>query len=141
MKTHILKQKEDMLNQLEMMQQLYPELTKEKYGTLLDEMLLSNYQQIIVVDNNRTIAITGVWIGTKLWSGKYIDIDSFVVHEECRGKKIGNLLLDAVDKIAKEVGANQICLDAFSTNFAAQKFYFNNGYVPKGFHFVKFLNK
>ena len=32
-----------------------------------------------------------------------------------------------------------IVLDAFSTNFSAHKFYYNHGYVPKGFHFVKFI--
>jgi hypothetical protein len=39
------------------------------------------------------------------------------------------------------VGANQICLDAYTTNFTAGKFYINHGFVPKGFHFVKFLNQ
>ena len=43
--------------------------------------------------------------------------------------------------MAKEVSANQICLDAFTTNFTAGKFYINHGFEPKGFHFVKILNQ
>jgi GNAT superfamily N-acetyltransferase len=140
MEIRILTQKAEMLEHLDMVKQLYPDFTIEKYGTLLDDMLKANYQQIIVTKNNLTIALTGVWIGTKLWSGKYIEIDSFVVHEAFRGQKVGDVLIAEVHKIAKKVNANQIVLDAFTTNFAAGKFYINHGFEPKGFHFVKNLN-
>ena len=136
----ILTQKAELLAHLDIVKQLYPEFTIEKYGTLLDEMLKANYQQVIVTKNNKTIALTGVWIGTKLWSGKYIEIDSFVVHEDFRGQKIGDILIEEVHKIAEKEGANQIVLDAFTTNFTAGKFYINHGFQPKGFHFVKILN-
>jgi ribosomal protein S18 acetylase RimI-like enzyme len=102
-------------------------------------MLQANYQQVIVTKNKQTIALTGVWIGTKLWSGKYIEIDSFVVHQDFRGQKIGDILIAEVHKIANKENANQIVLDAFTTNFSAGKFYINHGFQPKGFHFVKIL--
>ena len=141
MEIRILSQKAEMLAHLDIVKQLYPEFTVEKYGTLLDEMLKANYQQVIVTKNNKTIALTGVWIGTKLWSGKYIEIDSFVVDEDFRGQKIGDILIKEVHKIAEKEGANQIVLDAFTTNFTAGKFYINHGFQPKGFHFVKILNQ
>ncbi|WP_396198328.1 GNAT family N-acetyltransferase [Flavobacterium sp.] len=140
MEIRILTQKVEMLAHLDIVKQLYPDFTVEKYGTLLDEMLKANYQQVIVTKNNKTIALTGVWIGTKLWSGKYIEIDSFVVDEDFRGQKIGDILIKEVHKIAEKEGANQIVLDAFTTNFTAGKFYINHGFQPKGFHFVKILN-
>jgi ribosomal protein S18 acetylase RimI-like enzyme len=140
MEIRILTQKAEMLAHLDIVQQLYPDFTIEKYGTLLDEMLKANYQQVIVTKNNKTIALTGVWIGTKLWSGKYIEIDSFVVDEDFRGQKIGDILIEEVHKIAEKEGANQIVLDAFTTNFTAGKFYINHGFQPKGFHFVKILD-
>ena len=140
MEIRILNQKAEMLAHLDIVKQLYPDFTVEKYGTLLDEMLKANYQQVIVTKNNKTIALTGVWIGTKLWSGKYIEIDSFVVDEDFRGQKIGDILIKEVHKIAEKEGANQIVLDAFTTNFTAGKFYINHGFQPKGFHFVKILN-
>ena len=140
MEIRILTQKAEMLVHLDIVKQLYPDFTVEKYGTLLDEMLKANYQQVIVTKNNNTIALTGVWIGTKLWSGKYIEIDSFVVDEDFRGQKIGDILIKEVHKIAEKEGANQIVLDAFTTNFTAGKFYINHGFQPKGFHFVKILN-
>ena len=141
MEIRILTQKVEMLAHLDIVKQLYPDFTVEKYGTLLDEMLKANYQQVIVIKNNKTIAITGVWVATKLWSGKYIEIDSFVVDEDFRGQKIGDILIKEVHKIAEKEGANQIVLDAFTTNFTAGKFYINHGFQPKGFHFVKILNQ
>ena len=141
MEIRILTQKAEMLAHLDIVKQLYPDFTIEKYGMLLEDMLKGNYQQIIVTENNQTIALTGIWVATKLWSGKYVEIDSFVVHENFRGQKIGDILIDEVHKIAKEVNANQIVLDAFTTNFAAGKFYINHGFNPKGFHFVKILNQ
>jgi ribosomal protein S18 acetylase RimI-like enzyme len=141
MEIRILTQKAEMLTHLDIVKQLYSDFTVEKYGTLLDEMLKANYQQVIVTKNNKTIALTGVWIGTKLWSGKYIEIDSFVVDEDFRGQKIGDILIKEVHKIAEKEGANQIVLDAFTTNFTAGKFYINHGFQPKGFHFVKILNQ
>ncbi|WP_396148262.1 GNAT family N-acetyltransferase [Flavobacterium sp.] len=141
MEIRILTQKAEMLAHLDIVKQLYPDFTVEKYGTLLDEMLKANYQQVIVTKNNKTIALTGIWIGTKLWSGKYIEIDSFVVDEDFRGQKIGDILIKEVHKIAEKEGANQIVLDAFTTNFTAGKFYINHGFQPKGFHFVKILNQ
>ena len=136
----IVTAKQEMLQQLEIIQQLYPDFTMEKYGTLLAGVLKGNYHQIIVTKNKQTIALTGVWVGTKLWSGKYIEIDSFVVHEDFRGQKIGDILIAEVHKIANKENANQIVLDAFTTNFSAGKFYINHGFQPKGFHFVKILN-
>ena len=141
MEIRILTQKVEMLAHLDIVKQLYPDFTVEKYGTLLDEMLKANYQQVIVTKNNKTIALTGVWIGTKLWSGKYIEIDSFVVDEDFRGQKIGDILIKEVHKIAEKEGANQIVLDAFTNNFTAGKFYINHCFQPKGFHFVKILNQ
>jgi ribosomal protein S18 acetylase RimI-like enzyme len=141
MEIRILTQKAEMLTHLDIVKQLYPDFTVEKYGTLLDEMLKANYQQVIVTKNNKTIALTGIWIGTKLWSGKYIEIDSFVVDEDFRGQKIGDILIKEVHKIAEKEAANQIVLDAFTTNFTAGKFYINHGFQPKGFHFVKILNQ
>ncbi len=139
MEIRILTQKVEMLAHLDIIKQLYPDFTLEKYGTLLGEMLQANYQQVIVTKNKQTIALTGVWIGTKLWSGKYIEIDSFVVHQDFRGQKIGDILIAEVHKIANKENANQIVLDAFTTNFSAGKFYINHGFQPKGFHFVKIL--
>ena len=64
-----------------------------------------------------------------------------IMVRQIHSQKIGDILIEEVHKIAKDVNANQIVLDAFTTNFSAGKFYINHGFEPKGFHFVKILNQ
>jgi ribosomal protein S18 acetylase RimI-like enzyme len=132
--------KTEMMEQFPLIQQLYPDYTLEKYGNLLTAMLPNNYKQIIVVENGITIGLAGFWIGTKLWSGKYLEMDNVVVHENFRSNGIGSIMTNYLNQKAIDEDCKMIVLDAFSTNFGAHKFYMNHGFVPKGFHFIKFLN-
>jgi GNAT superfamily N-acetyltransferase len=133
--------KEEMLTQIEVMKHLYPKFTVEKYASYLVEMIPHNYKQVAVFENEVCVAVTGFWSGTKLWSGKYIEIDNFIVHPEHRSKGLGKMMTDYLDKKARETGCTMIVLDAFTGNFTAHRFYYNQGYVPKGFHFLKILNE
>lgn len=134
-----LETKAEMLEQLSIIQQLYPDYTLEIYGNLLDKMIPHNYKQIIVVESNITMGLAGFWIGTKLWCGKYLEMDNVVVHEDFRSKGIGSIMTEYLNQKAIDENCNMITLDAYTTNFGAQKFYMNQGFVPKGFHFVKYL--
>lgn len=130
---------DEMMEHFSLIQQLYPDYSTEKYHDLLSAMLPNNYKQLIVVANGITIGLAGFWIGTKLWSGKYLELDNVVVHEDFRSKGIGSIMTDYLNQKAMDEQCNMIVLDAFSTNFGAHKFYMNHGFVPKGFHFIKFL--
>lgn len=132
---------EEMLTNIEVMRFLYPTFTVEKYEGYLKEMIPHNYKQVAIFENELCVAVTGFWTGFKLWSGKYIEIDNFIVHPEHRSKGLGKMLTDYVDAKAKEEGCTMIVLDAFTGNFTAHRFYYNQGYVPKGFHFLKILNE
>ena len=132
---------EEMLAQIELMQFLYPKLTLEKYKSYLQEMVPHNYTQVAVFDSDECLGITGCWFGIKLWSGKYLEIDNFIVHPNHRSKGIGKLLTDYVNQKALDLGCTNIVLDAYTNNFTAHRFYYNQGYGPKGFHFVKILNE
>ena len=132
---------EEMLGNIEVMRFLYPAFTVEKYESYLMEMIPHNYKQIAVFEGDVCVGLSGLWSGTKLWSGKYLEIDNFIVHPEHRKKGIGKMLTDYVDALAKETGCTMIVLDAFTGNYTAHRFYYNQGYVPKGFHFLKILNE
>ena len=131
----------EMLSQIEIIKFLYPAITLEKYESFLNEMISHNYKQIAIFEHDICIGLTGYWIGTKLWSGKYIEIDNFIVHEDHRQKGVGKLLTDYITELAKKNDCSIVVLDAFTQNFKAHRFYYNQGYVPKGFHFLKILNE
>jgi len=141
LKTKELTTIDGMLAQIEVMKHLYPNFTVEKYESYLKEMIPHNYKQVAVFENEVCVGITGCWSGTKLWSGKYLEIDNFIVHPDHRTKGVGKMMTDYIDAKAKETGCSMIVLDAFTGNFTAHRFYYNQGYVPKGFHFLKILNE
>ncbi|CAM3965840.1 MULTISPECIES: GNAT family N-acetyltransferase [Flavobacterium] len=131
----------EMLEQIEIIQQMYPDYTLEKYEALLNEMLPLQYKQVLVLENEVCIGLAGFWIATKLWSGKYLELDNVIVHTEHRSKGIGELIAEYLNKKAIEANCNVVVLDAYTSNYRAQKFFFNQGFVPQGFHFVKHLKK
>lgn len=131
----------EMTAQWEMIQHLYPEMTLQRYQTHLTAMIPNNYQQVAVFDHDLCVGLTGFWFNTKLWTGKYLEIDNFIVHPEHRSKGIGKIITDWIDAKAKELDCTCIVLDAFTGNFTAHRFYYNQGYGPKGFHFVKVLDQ
>lgn len=131
----------EMLAQLETMQQLYPKMTIDKYTEYLSFMLPHGYTQIAVFEEDNCVGITGCWFNIKLWSGKYLEIDNFVVHQNHRRKGIGKLMTDFIEQKAIDLDCTNIVLDAYTHNFEAHRFYYNQGFGPKGFHFVKILDE
>ncbi|REG98960.1 GNAT family N-acetyltransferase [Flavobacterium aquicola] len=131
----------EMLAQIETMKHLYPKMTLEKYEFHLKEMVPHNYKQVAVFDGEVCVGLSGFWTAVKLWTGKYIEIDNFIVHSDYRSKGIGKMMTDYIDTKAKAEGCNAVVLDAFTGNFIAHRFYYNQGFEPRGFHFVKMLNE
>jgi GNAT superfamily N-acetyltransferase len=130
----------EMVAQIELIQYLYPKMTIQKYEDFLQEMVPFKYKQVAVFENGNCIGLTGYWFGTKLWTGKYIEIDNFIVHPDHRKKGVGQLITNYINKKAIELDCTCIVLDAFTGNFPAHRFYYNQGYEPRGFHFLKLLD-
>ncbi len=141
METKELTTLDEMIEQLDIIQQLYPEITSEKYHSYLLEMIPHNYKQLAIFEHGICIGLTGFWSGIKLWSGKYIEIDNFIVHSDHRRKGVGKIMTDYISNLAEQTDCNIVVLDAYTGNFKAHRFYYNQGYAPRGFHFVKTINK
>jgi GNAT superfamily N-acetyltransferase len=132
---------QEMLLHLEIIKFLYPKMTLKRYKSFLEDMIPKNYKQVAVFDGDTCVGLSGFWFATKLWTGKYIEIDNFIVHPDYRKKGIGKLLTQFIDEKAKELNCTCIVLDAFTGNFEAHRFYYNQGYVPRGFHFIKTIEE
>ena len=134
-----LQGKNEMMDNIAVLHAIYPSLTIEEYDRELDKMLTHNYGQVAVFDDEICIGISGFWIGTKLWCGKYLELDNIVVLEKYRSKGVGKLLFDFLHKKAVEHDCTMLSLDSYTHNFKAHKFFYNQGFNPKGFHFINIL--
>lgn len=141
MKTVEFTSVEQMVAEIDTIRFLYPEMTIEKYQKYLNDMIPNGYKQVAVFEHNQCIALSGYWYNTKLWTGPYLEIDNFIVHPEHRKRGVGKLITDFIDAKAKELSCTCIVLDAFTGNFEAHRFYYNQGYEPRGFHFIKTIDK
>jgi len=132
---------DEMLQTLNVLQELYPSLTPENYLADLKEMLPNNrYGQVAVFDGDTCVGVSGFWIGTKLWCGKYLEIDNLVVSAKVRSKGVGKMIFDYLAEKAKQEECSMVSLDSYTSNFKAHKFFYNEGFAPKGFHFINILD-
>ncbi len=136
----ILINSHEMMDCYELIKQLNPKLGHEEYGQLLNEMIPNNYKQLIAKQNENIVGVCGYWINTKIYSGKYIELDNVVVDANYRNQNIGEQICLKVLEIAKKEHCKVAMLDAYMENEAAHRFYERLDYRKKGFHFVKKLN-
>ena len=136
-----LKTLEEMLPHLDILRELYPKLELENYRSMLENMIPNNYSQVGVFNDNECIAISGYWLGTKLWCGPYLELDNVIVCQSARGTGAGKLIQKYLEEKAIALNCHIMALDAYTNNFKAHRFYYNQGYSPKGFHFIKILNE
>ena len=119
---------------------MYPELSKSKYLEKLAKMIPHNYTQVVALKEEQIIGVSGIWIGTKLWCERYLEIDNFIIDPTHRNAKVGSKLLDFIQQKAETLGCNLMVLDTYTDNFKAIKLFMNNDFIPRGFHMIKPLN-
>ena len=57
---------------------------------------------------------------------------SIAVHPDCRGRKLGQLLMERTIETALECKAAKITLEVKESNTPAIKLYMKNGFIPVG---------
>lgn len=132
-----IKSKKEMPDCYPLLKQLTPELTPKKLKTYLELMLPMGYRMFGVFENKKLVGCTGVWTGAKFYCGKYMEIDNFVIDKNYRSHGLGKMLTDFVVKLAKKEKCKVVMLDAYIPNVAAHEFYEREGFVKKGFHFIR----
>lgn len=128
---------QELLNLYPFIKLLNEEMEVSTFEKLLKEIMQLNYTMFGVFEAEKCIAIAGCWIGTKFYSGKYLEMDNVVVLPEYRNKKAGKLLCDFILEHAQQNQCKTIMLDAYRENTAAHRFYEREGFIKKGYHFIK----
>ena len=124
-----------------LIRQLSPGVTEERYAHLLDDMLAHGYRMAAVFEGGACIGLSGFWVSTKIYSGRYMELDNVVIDAAHRSRGIGKILYDFLYEIAVREGCEMLMLDAYMENEKAHTFYEREGFVKRGFHFLNQVNK
>ncbi len=105
----------------------------------LQEMVQQHYECLGVFDSEKLIGICGLWFQTRHYAGKSVEMDHVIIDDAYRNLGIGKMLIEFISEYAKKKSCNWIELNSYVHNFPSHKFFYNQGFVAKGYHFVKEL--
>ncbi len=111
------------------------QVVAERLDTLLAEH--SHYQLFGAYSAEKLVGLAGAWIATKIWCGRYLEIDNIIVDADHRSSGIGSQLIEHLVAHAQERGCVTVVLDSYSVNRASHRLYHRLGFEIYGFHFVK----
>jgi GNAT superfamily N-acetyltransferase len=134
-----LKSTAEFLQGFPLIKQLNPSLTKPVFKHRLKAMRAQGYRCIAMIEKGQYIAISGFWHSTRFWCGDFIEMDNLVVKEGIRSKGIGKKLVNWIEKEAKRKGCDVINLNCYVSSYDAHRFYAREGFIIKGYHFMKSL--
>jgi GNAT superfamily N-acetyltransferase len=119
---------------------LNPKIDETLLAQRINKMLnYVNYFSFGVYKDNVLVGISGGWLTERLYSGKQLEVDHFVLDPNFRSLGLGSILLRYIETWAKNQECITLELNAYVGNSRGHKFYFQNGYKILGFHFQKNL--
>ena len=117
-----------------LIQQLDHGVTFELFKEYLTEMLAQNYFMVAALKEGEMVGVAGCWTATKLYCGRYLEIDHFIVDEAYRGQAIGARMMEHILEEAKRRHCDSVTLNAYIRNEAAHKFYDKYQFETVGKH-------
>jgi GNAT superfamily N-acetyltransferase len=111
-------------------------LLRERFGTILREH--PHYRAIgLFSAAGQLLGFAGIWIATKIWCGRYLEVDNLVVHPLHRAGGAGTALLRHLEELGRAEDCNILVLDSYTSNHASHRLYHRLGYEIWGFHFIR----
>ncbi len=107
----------------------------ERLHTLLADH--SHYELIGAFVSDRLVGVAGAWLATKIWCGRYLEIDNLVVDPAQRSAGIGGQLILYLESVAKARDCQVVVLDSYTSNHPSHRLYHRLGFEIWGFHFIK----
>ena len=110
-------------------------LVRERLETILAEH--PHYEIVGAFIGGNLVGVCGAWIATKIWCGRYLEIDNLVVDPALRSSGVGTCLIRHLEAIGRERDCTLLVLDSYTANHPSHRLYHRLGFEIWGFHFVK----
>jgi len=124
----------------ELMQQLRPHLEDViSFAQQIDRQSSHGYRLRGLWQDEQLAGLIGFRASENMLYGRYLYVDDLVVDASQRHSGLGAELLDKVRDEAKQLGCRHLVLDTGLHKPLAQRFYFREGLLAKGMHFVQEL--
>jgi diamine N-acetyltransferase len=104
-----------------------------------EEMFSQNYECFGIFHEEKIIGVFGMWFMTRHYAGRSCEPDHIYIEEAYRNKGVGKKLFEFIYSYARDKGCETSELNSYVHNFRSHKFYLNEDYVIKGYHFLKKL--
>lgn len=126
----------------ELMRELRPHLTHR--AAFVDQLMRQSEQHYRLLGawrEHELVGLAGFRSQENLLYGQFVYVDDLVVAAAQRTHGVGAQLLDAVRSQARAQGCAHLVLDTGLHMPLAQRFYFRQGLLAKGMHFVQPLHE
>jgi ribosomal protein S18 acetylase RimI-like enzyme len=111
------------------------EVISERLATLLSDH--PHYHLFGAFVGDVLAGVCGGWVATKIWCGRYLEIDNLVVDPKHRSLGLGSQLILHLEAFGKAMECTVITLDSYAANRSSHRLYHRLGFEIWSFHFVK----
>jgi GNAT superfamily N-acetyltransferase len=119
--------------------ELRPHLTPEIFARVYSEGHPQGLRYTAVYHDDRCMAVAGWRLVATTVALRKLYVDDLVTTSEHRGEGFGAALLSELERRAREAGCRVLDLDSGTDREDAHRFYFREGMVIRGFHFIRRL--
>lgn len=120
--------------------ELRPHLTAEDFAAVYEEGHPQGLRFTAVYDeDDRCVAVAGWRLVATTVALRKLYVDDLVTAPAQRGRGFGAALLAELQRRAREAGCSVLDLDSGAEREDAHRFYFREGLVIRGFHFLRRL--
>lgn len=110
-------------------------LVRERLDAILADH--PHYHLVGAFAGHALVGVCSAWIATKIWCGRYLEIDNLVVDPEQRSGSVGTLLIQHLEALGRERDCKILVLDSYTSNHPSHRLYHRLGFEIWGFHFIK----
>ncbi|AET94453.1 GCN5-related N-acetyltransferase (plasmid) [Burkholderia sp. YI23] len=130
---------DDWTRAFDVMKELRPHLTDANaFCVQMRRQREESYRLLAACDEDGAIlGLAGYRTQTNTLYGRFVYVDDLVVTSRLQRGGVGAVLLDRVREIARHSRCAHFVLDTGLHMALAQRFYYRNGLLAKGMHFVE----